>query len=75
MSASLYDIKRPPWTNAPPADRLILRTPDPMLARAQRNYPDSEFNQAAWLRAVAMVRATRIGWRLDNPQTKGKCNV
>lgn len=67
--STLHNIKGPPWTNTP-ADVLILRRPDPLLARAQRNYPDSE-----WLRAIAVVRNTRIGWRLDRPFTKGQANA
>ena len=69
MSVALHDIKRfdaNRWqlTTTPPAV-------EPMLARARLNYPNSEFNQAAWLRAVAIVRKTRIGWRLDNQMTRG----
>lgn len=68
MSAALHDIKRPPWT----ADAaIILRTSDPLLARAKLNYPDSEFNQAAWLKAIAIVRGTSRGWKLDHPLTRG----
>ena len=63
MSAALHDIKR--W--APQSTRAV----DPMLARAQRNYPDSAANQIAWLKAVRIVRATKRGWRLDNPLTRG----
>ena len=70
MSAALHDIKRPPWTYTP-ADTLMVYAPDPMLARAQRNYPDSAANQIAWLKAVRIVRATKRGWRLDNPLTRG----
>lgn len=43
---------------------------DPLLARAQRNYPDSDYLQREWLRAVRLVRKTRCGWRLDNPLTR-----
>jgi len=38
-----------------------------LIARAVRNYPDSEYLQQAWLRAIEVVRATRRGWLLDNP--------
>ena len=68
MNATLHDIKRAPWT----ADAAsILRTPDPMLARAKLNYPDNEFNQAAWIKAIAIVRGTSRGWKLDHPLTRG----
>lgn len=68
MSASLHDIKSPPWT----ADaKMILRAPDPLLARAKLNYPDSEFNQAAWLKAIGIVRSTSRGWKLDHPLIRG----
>lgn len=40
---------------------------DPLLARAQRLWPDDERNQREWLRAVSVVRKTTRGWRLDNP--------
>lgn len=35
--------------------------------RAARNYPDSPYLQAEWRRAIGVVRATKGGWRLDNP--------
>lgn len=42
--------------------------PDPALQeRAARLWPDSQPLQVEWLRAVALVRSTRRGWRLDNP--------
>ena len=70
MSApnALHDIKH--WS-----PRVVQQPRDPMLARAKLNYPDSEFNQAAWLRAVAVVRKTRIGWHLDKPITRGQANA
>lgn len=33
--------------------------------RAERLWPDSPALQAEWLRAVAVVRATKRGWRAD----------
>ena len=65
---TLRDIKN--WS-----PRVVQPSCDPMQARAKLNYPDSEINQAEWLRAVAVVRKTRIGWLLDRPLTKGQCNV
>ena len=59
MSAALHDIKR--W--APVPGRQV----DPLLARAQLNYPDEDYLQREWLRAVGVVRRTTRGWRLDNP--------
>lgn len=41
--------------------------PDPLLERARRNYPDSEYLQREWLRAVGVVRRTSRGWLLDKP--------
>lgn len=46
-----------------PDDRRGLE----LSERAARNYPDSPYLQAEWRRAVAVVRATKGGWRLDNP--------
>ena len=64
-SAALHDIKR--W--APAASRPV----DPLLARAQRNYPDNDYLQREWLRAVRLVRRTTRGWRLDNPAGRTTC--
>lgn len=52
-----------------PMPRLSLAParPDPLLARAQRNYPDSDYLQREWLRAVGVVRRTGRGWLLDKP--------
>lgn len=51
--------------------RLLSRTAQrpavPLEQRAARLWPDSPALQAEWLRAVAVVRSTRRGWRLDNP--------
>lgn len=41
--------------------------PTAMQERAARLYPDSEYLQREWLRAVAVVRSTRNGWHLDQP--------
>ena len=38
-----------------------------MQERAARLYPDSEYLQREWLRAVSVVRSTRNGWHLDQP--------
>lgn len=43
-----------------PRDRFT-----PLSAQARRLYPESEYLQAEWLRAVAVVRSTTNGWRLD----------
>ncbi len=41
--------------------------PEPLAARAARLYPDSPALQAAWLRAIGLVRGTTRGWLLDHP--------
>ena len=41
------------------------RAVDPLLARAQRLWPESDRNQREWLRAVAVVRKTTGGWQAD----------
>lgn len=38
---------------------------DPLLARAQRLWPDNDYLQREWLRAVRVVRNTRRGWLAD----------
>ena len=44
------------------------RTPlSELVERATRLYPDSEYLQREWLRAVRVVRATTNGWQLDRP--------
>jgi hypothetical protein len=63
MSAALHDIKA--WAPAPSTPAAF---PDLLLARAERAYPDSEFLQREWLRAVGVVRRTTSGWLLDNPR-------
>jgi hypothetical protein len=44
---------------------IVKPRPDPLLARAQQNYPDSEYLQREWLRAVSVVRKTSQGWVAD----------
>jgi hypothetical protein len=39
--------------------------PNPLLAKAQKLWPDSEFNQRAWLRGVRLARQGRMGWLCD----------
>ena len=41
------------------------RAPNPLWPRAQRNYPQSEYLQREWLRAVRVVRGSSRGWLLD----------
>lgn len=36
-----------------------------LAAMAARLYPDSQYLQREWLRAVALVRSTARGWILD----------
>ncbi len=43
----------------------------PMAQRAARLWPESPALQREWLRAVSVVRCTRRGWLLDQPQPKG----
>ncbi len=50
-----------------PAERV-----DPLLARARRNYPDDEYLQREWMRAVALVRKTKRGWVLDDHLRQGR---
>ena len=38
--------------------------------RAERLYPDSEYLQREWRRAVAVVRSTKKGWLLEQPVEK-----
>lgn len=40
--------------------------------KATRLYPDSPGLQAEWIRAVGVVRSTKIGWLLDTPITHHK---
>ena len=40
-----------------------------LAQRAARNFPESAPIQAAWLRAIAIVRASKRGWVLDSPIT------
>lgn len=42
----------------------------PLLRRAELLYPASPYLQAEWMRAIAVVRATRGGWLLDRPQPR-----
>ena len=51
-----------------------LQPRDPLLARAQRAHPDSDYLQREWLRAVRVVRSTSRGWVCDlhhAPTNKG----
>lgn len=41
-----------------------------MTARAARLYPENQYLQREWLRAIGVVRCTRRGWLLDHPTTK-----
>lgn len=36
-----------------------------LQARAAKNYPDSPYLQAEWIRAVGVVRGTKNGWVMD----------
>lgn len=49
------------------APNPVRAIPSPMQARAAALYPDNQYLQAEWLRAVKLVRSTRSGWLLDNP--------
>lgn len=44
---------------------MLPARPDPLLQRAQRLWPDSEYLQREWLRAVRVARSTRRGWLAD----------
>jgi len=41
-----------------------------MIQRARRLYPDSDYLQAEWLRAVMIVRETDGGWVLEVRQQR-----
>jgi hypothetical protein len=43
-----------------------MTTPQP-IDRAARLFPESEYLQREWRRAVAVVRRTSRGWLLDKP--------
>lgn len=52
--------------SAAPMRLVEARTPvDPLLARAKRLWPDNDYLQREWLRAVRVVRKTAGGWNLD----------
>jgi len=58
---------------APKVRRLGARiTPkaDGLEQIAARLYPDSDYLQAEWVRAVRVVRASSRGWLLDRPVPK-----
>jgi hypothetical protein len=44
--------------------------PQPKTDRAARLFPESEYLQREWRRAVAVVRKTRRGYLLDRPVPK-----
>jgi hypothetical protein len=44
--------------------------PSAIERRAQWLFPDNEYMQREWLRAVAVVRSTKRGWLLDHPAEK-----
>lgn len=56
-------------TQQPRTLRIAFTQPAPtaLHQRAARLYPDSDYLQREWLRAVAVVRSTRNGWHLDKP--------
>lgn len=41
-----------------------------LIQRARRLYPQSDYLQAEWLRAVMIVRDTNGGWVLEVPQRR-----
>lgn len=61
MTAALYTV--PAWHMPAPAAKA-----DTMRAQAARLYPDSDYLQAEWVRAVRVVRSTSAGWLLDRRQ-------
>lgn len=47
-------------------DELIARVNATSLdARARRLYPDSDYLQQEWIRAVGVVRKTTYGWWIE----------
>jgi hypothetical protein len=38
-----------------------------IVVRAMRLWPNDYYLQCEWLRAVKLVRETKIGWLLDHP--------
>ena len=55
------------YETATATDLDVPVSPDPLLARAQLAYPDSDYLQAEWVRAIDVVRSTSAGWLLDSP--------
>jgi len=51
-------------------ERMALREPQPteLADVAARLYPQSQYLQAEWQRAVRVVRASPRGWLLDAKQ-------
>lgn len=44
----------------------------PLEQRAARLYPTSPYLQREWLRAISVVRSTRLCWKLDKPIKRGE---
>lgn len=44
----------------------------PLQQRAERLYPSNFYLQREWLRAITVVRSTRLGWKLDKPIKRGE---
>jgi hypothetical protein len=53
-------------------ERMALREPlpDDMTQAAERLFPDSDYLQHEWQRAVGLVRSTSGGWLLERAITK-----
>jgi len=55
---------------------VIPPTPAPAVAsgplgiRAQRLWPNNDYLQTEWIRAIGVVRRTTNGWRLDDPMRR-----
>lgn len=63
----------PPAAARAPTSGVHSTTAGSLQQRAIHNYPDNDYLQAEWLRAIGVVRSTKIGWRLDTvvPRTPG----
>jgi len=61
MSAALLAV----WPNLHAATTPRVSAALSLEERARRNYPDSEYLQREWIRAVRVVRATKRGYVLD----------
>ena len=53
------------WPSGLPFVRALNVQANTLRLQAARLYPDSDYLQREWLRAVGVVRRTRNGWLLE----------